>query len=63
MSDLREGDPEVIKQVSGREHLLRSFDAFLDLYVEEGGELNKISIASMIKWCCCNCGNEHIGEE
>ena len=49
---------EIKKRVSGREHLLQSFDAFLDLYVEEGGDLNKISIVDMMKWCCSRCGND-----
>jgi len=63
MSKIEEEDPEVINQVLGREHLLRSFNSFLDLYVEEGGDLHRTSIADMIKWCCIHCGNKHIEEE
>lgn len=52
-------NPEVENYVqteeSGRKHLLESFDAFLDLYVKEGGDLYTTSIADMIKWCYQKC--------
>ena len=51
------------KEESGREHLLESFDAFLDLYVNEGGKLSETSLSDMIKWCCVRCGNEHKEKE
>ena len=47
-----------LEKESGRDHLQKSFDAFLDLYVHEGGILDNISIADMIKWCSARCGHK-----